>query len=149
MSTPNVSAAQESVPDAAAAADASVLNGTKRPDRKPTPRKAKSKPATTVSLAVVPDSPAPGPAPEPKPVPVRRTSKQDLARRYVEAVASIFKEEPNGQDFLKGMTWDEARQQVANWCDPLPTGGEGPGPLRWWPEDLLPRPDTTGWRRPV
>jgi hypothetical protein len=85
--------------------------------------------------------------PDTKPIAVKRAAKQDLARRVVGAVTAIFSEEPNGQAFLEGMTWDEARQQAANWLSALPTGGEGPGYLRFWPEDF-PRPNTAGWVTP-
>jgi DNA-nicking Smr family endonuclease len=131
--------------DARTAADDHVLDGVRKQPEAKAPAKPKSRTTQDVSLPE-PDGQEDKTSPD-KPVAVRRLAKQDLARRLVEAAQHIFDEEPDGQGYMKGMTQEEAKQQVANWLSPLPTGGDGPGPDRYWPEEF-PRPNTTGWVKP-
>ena len=65
-----------------------------------------------------------------------REHNQELARDVVTTLAAHFKDAPADD-------W----QKVANWLHALPTGGEGAGWLRWWPENTA-RPTSAGWRKP-
>jgi len=76
-------------------------------------------------------APAPAPAANGK---GKRSANQETARWLVDLVAAHAGElEP------------EQLQKAVNWLSHLPTGGEGAGPLRYWPEGLV-RPDKADWR---
>lgn len=65
-----------------------------------------------------------------------RVHNQELARQLLAAITTEF----------AGASKDD-QQKVANWLHMLPTGGEGAGYLRYWPQDF-PRPTSAGWRKP-
>ena len=65
-----------------------------------------------------------------------RLSNQALARQLVNLAAERFGNEPV-----------ENQVKVANWLKSLPTGGEGAGWMRYWPESFA-RPTTADWRIP-
>lgn len=103
----------------------------------------RSKPAasTTRSRARKPAQQASKPQPVPEPKPETngtspREHNQELARTVVTMLAKEF-----------ATASPDDWQKVANWLHALPTGGEGAGWLRWWPENVA-RPTSSGWRKP-
>lgn len=64
----------------------------------------------------------------------KREAAQELARWLVDLVAANASERTEAE-----------QQKLANWLHSLPTGGDGPGPARYWPEGLT-RPSQTDWR---
>lgn len=92
---------------------------------KTTRKPAQAKPATKpAEEAVVANGASP------------REHNQEVARQLLAAVTTEF----------AGASKDD-QQKVANWLHMLPTGGEGAGWLRYWPQDF-PRPTSAGWRKP-
>ena len=144
-----------STEDAAAARDASVLNGvTREPEAEPAkaaprrrrapkpaadaapapakaPAKSKAAPAKTGKAK---DKAEPAPAPAPAAEPSNRSHNQDLAKRLIDLVAGEFKAES-----------EEDQIKIANWLKVLPTGGAGY--QRYWPTGFA-RPTTADWRIP-
>jgi outer membrane biosynthesis protein TonB len=97
------------------------------------PAKAAPKPATKATAK------ANGKAPAPATAPAANANKHDLARRLIDMVAAEFAGES-----------DENKAKLAYWLHGLPTGypnGGGGGYLRYWPAGL-PKPTTSGWRKP-
>lgn len=141
--------------DAAAAADAAVLNGagnepspprTKKTSTAPAalkaaangkalPKPAAPKPTTPKKAAAKPTAKAdPKPAAPKAPKPDVRAEEQARTRKCVQAYA----------DATEGFTAAQ-KQDAANRIHHLPTGKDESG-ARWWPTNL-PRPQRSDWTR--
>jgi len=121
---PNAAKSTPVATDAAKNAEAKVLSGVTTTPDKPGVRPTSPAPKPTSDVEL--------PAEDVKQAkPEKRTAKQDLARRVVQAAGS-----------LDGLT-DEEKATISQWLHHLPTGTERGA--RWWAEEL-PRPNRSDWR---
>jgi outer membrane biosynthesis protein TonB len=129
-------AAKPATPKAPARkAPATKAPAAKAPARKAPATKAAPKPATKTTAKAN----GKAPATEAPATPAANANKHDLARRLIDMVAAEFASET-----------PENKAKLAYWLHGLPTGypnGGGGGYLRYWPAGL-PKPTTSGWRKP-
>jgi outer membrane biosynthesis protein TonB len=128
-------------PAKAAAAKAPARKpATKAPAAKAPARKAPAKPASPKpATKTTAKANGKAPATEAPATPAANANKHDLARRLIDMVAAEFASET-----------PENKAKLAYWLHGLPTGypnGGGGGYLRYWPAGL-PKPTTSGWRKP-
>jgi hypothetical protein len=153
--------ADRSIRDAAAAANAAVLNGVLATDAPDAPAKAAParKPAAKKSAAPARKPPAKN-SPEkankttdPKPPAPKvdiRASKQDLARVAVQAIADAIAQaysanDPTADSFVATMSKADALKTASQWVHHLPCGTEDGSDRRWWAENF-PRPVRSDWK---
>lgn len=100
---------------------------------------AKAQPKATAKPAARPTKPAEPEAPKVS----KSEARQDLARRMLLAISTVFESADGSEAFLQGMSRAEAAKIAANMIHHFPTGRDEQGKRIW--VGVLPKPQRSDW----